>query len=166
MTDEVFGSKPLDHYIPQNPDTDDAILDHAQSIRQMVINAMVAGGLDINDNKKIANLEKFLRAYDGQALTKKRIEAQAKTGDGLQSIAHVLENYLQRRGTDAPKFERHEGIEDAEVSNIGPANLDRLTVAPKEFIEGQLEASGTAVDIDRIMIEGRERARGGATPEE
>lgn len=149
------------HFIIENPDNDDSILDYTNRIRVNLANQMLSGEskVSVNDNKAMRTLTTLLKDADSQVISKKRVAAAEKTADGFSDIATALDSYLKNQ-TDqtGEKFQRHDGDDDA-GAETGLPDVSNLKLPNNQFIEGQLEPSGTEIDIEDIMRKGREAQR-------
>lgn len=149
------------HFIPENPDNDDGILDYTNRIRMNIVNEMMTGEnkVSVNDNKSMRTLLTTLKDADSQVIAKKRVAAAEKTADGFSDIATALDSYLKTQsGKTGERFQRHDGDEN-DGEHVGAPNVASINIPRNEFIEGQLEPSGTEIDIDDIMRRGREAQR-------
>ena len=148
------------HFITELPTTDDEILAYANRIRLTQINKIMSTAQDVTDNKTQNTLDKLLGGLDRQIIGLKRLSAQEKFGAGMSDLANTLDTYFRTVNPENSSFKRHDGGEIEEGVFSGPANIQAISVQPSEFIEGQLTVSGTEVNIEKIMSEGRQRQRG------
>lgn len=151
------------HFIPENPEGDDALLGYTNRIRMNLVNEMMTGEskVSVSDNKSMRTLLTTLKDADSQVIAKKRIAAAEKTADGFADIATALDGYMKRVAAETgTKFQRHDGDDVEGDAEVGAPNAASLNIPKREFIEGQLDPSGAEIDIDDIMRKGREAQRG------